>query len=324
MNNRTRKLQILAALLACVCVVAALAGCSSSSVSSSKSSEALSANDVKVQYTVPTEPFYVLVVGNDTRTGTVESSSGTYADGSARSDTMMLVRVDPVTYKISIVSIPRDTAADVDGTTTKINQAYRYHGIQGALDQVKALTGVTPKYYLDMTFVQFENFINLLGGVDVYVPADMSLQDIVGGSTISLSEGTHHLNGAEALVLARVRKIYEEYQDASRQINDRAIVQAVITMVANDPAIVSSACGVIVENCETSFAKEELEVIVQEFAAHADQITFVSGSGPYDGDSESGDWLAYREEDTWAEIIDVIEAGGDPTDVVPLPEQKVS
>ena len=48
-------------------------------------------------------PFYVLIVGNDARTGTTEASSEMYADGKGRSDTMMLVRIDPKTYQVSLV-----------------------------------------------------------------------------------------------------------------------------------------------------------------------------------------------------------------------------
>ena len=64
-------------------------------------------------------PFYVLVVGNDSRVGTTQISLEDYADGTGRSDTMMLVRVDPVTYKITLVTVPRDTEADYEGSVVK-------------------------------------------------------------------------------------------------------------------------------------------------------------------------------------------------------------
>ena len=82
-------------------------------------------------------PFYVLIVGNGARTGTTEASSEMYADGKGRSDTMMLVRIDPKTYQVSLVTIPRDTETTIDGGVAKINEAYHVGGIDMAIDQVE-------------------------------------------------------------------------------------------------------------------------------------------------------------------------------------------
>ena len=324
MNKRTRGFRLIALCALCTCLLLAIAGCTSSSGStnavSSKSIAKFSVADKPIDRIDYTEPFYLLVVGNDTRKGTVEIKDPDYADGNARSDTMMLVRIDPKEYKVTLVTIPRDTAATVDGHTAKINNSYRYHGMEGLLSQVKELTGVRPTFYFDMTFVQYENFVNGLGGVDAYVPTDMSLQDIVGGDNIKLTEGEHHLNGAEALVLARMRKIYKEDMEAVRQINDRNLVAAGITFVANHPEIVDTACDILVENSSTNWNAKDLKVLVADFAKNADKIEILSGTGPYTGDIEDGTWLATRDEGTWSELMTVVDKGGDPTSVVDLPK----
>ena len=147
-------------------------------------------------------PFYVLVVGNDSRVGTTQISLEDYADGTGRSDTMMLVRVDPVTYKITLVTVPRDTEADYEGSVVKINELYRQGGMEAAVEGVESLTGVHVQYYLDMGFVGFEKFVDQIGGVTANVPIDMHLKDIVNGGTIELNAGTQELDGPEALVLA--------------------------------------------------------------------------------------------------------------------------
>ncbi|MBQ3300545.1 MAG: LCP family protein [Eggerthellaceae bacterium] len=316
---------------AVACLALALAGCGSSAASSSASasassakSESLSVASEPVQEVKPveyTEPFYVLVVGNDTRLGTVDIVKATWADGNARSDTMMLLRIDPKTYKITIVSIPRDTQAVVDGNRTKINEEYRYHGIEGLLGQVKSLTGVEPKYYLDMTFVNFEDFINQIGGVDVYVTDHMELQDIVGGDQVVLEEGDQTLNGVEALVFARMRKIYAQNQDGVRQIHDRAIVESLIKAVAANPSIASASVDTLLANCKSNWPKADLANLVTKFCQNAGKIEILSGTGPYTGDidEEAGLWLATRDEDTWAEIINVVNNGGSPTEIVDLP-----
>lgn len=309
--------------------VVVLAGCSSSSSSSSASSasassEVLPVNDVQKtpEQTTYDEPFYVLVVGNDTRLGTVDIVKPTWADGNARSDTCILVRIDPVNYKIALITVPRDTAAWVDDVKTKINYSYEAHGIEGILGQVEELTGVKCRYYLDMTFVQFENFVNELGGIFVDVPVNMSLQDIVGGDMVSLSAGEQKLDGIEALVFARMRKIFLTDQDAVRQINDRALVESGITYVAYNPSVAELAVDAVLANSDNNWNKEDLLMLVKRFCDHASEIEIVSGTGPYEGDNdaEAGVWLAYRDEDTWREIIDTVENGGDPTDIVELPE----
>lgn len=267
------------------------------------------------------EPFWVLLVGNDTRTGTVEITKAQYADGNARSDVMMLVRVAPADHAITLVTIPRDTAATVDGTTQKINTAYQSGGIEAAVDQVEQLTGVSVAHWLDIDFVQFEAFINALGGVSVNVPATLNLQDIVGGEDITLQPGTQTLDGAQALVLSRSRKTYAGFQDACRQIQNRAIVAAGIQQVAADPEGVDAAAQALLANVDTDWDAENLTKYVQEFANHADELTIYSATGPYDGgiDAASGLWLTIRDEATWAKVIEVADAGEDPSGIVPVP-----
>lgn len=311
--------KILAVLLSSALAVCALCfvGCQQ------KQEEAPAASDDKMTVSDNTGPFYALLVGNDSRTGTVEINKDMYADGSARSDVMMLVRVDPGTHQIGLVTIPRDTQAEVDGTVCKINDAYRTGGIEAAVDQAELLTGVRIDYYCDLGFVTFEKFIDDIGGVTVNVPIPMSLVDIVSGDKISLEAGTQDLDGAEALVLARTRKAYEaEGMEAVRQMQNRQIVQNIIVAAAADPDKVEFYVDALLANADTNFDRDILVSLVTNFANNADAISFVSGTGPYDGevmDRYGGIWLAYRDTDTWAKVIGAVEAGQDPTAIVPLP-----
>ena len=326
MKARLHKTIGIALAVVCIAALVALVGCTSSSSSSASSSSGSSglpeATDVK-QSAAPAvydKPFYVLVVGNDTRIGTVEITRESYADGNARADTCMLVRVDPINYKVTLVTVPRDTAAEIDGKTRKIDEAYQFHGMPGILDQVKQLTGVECRYYFNMTFVQFVDFINQLGGVTVNVPVDMSMQDIVGGEQIELTAGEQKLNGAEALVYTRMRKIFQESQDATRQIQDRALVDSAIRMVANNPALAGVAVDAIVGHSETNWNRDDLLRLVNMFCEHAPQLQILAGTGPYEGDEQGDFWLTTRDEETWHKLIDVVNEGGDPTTVVPLPK----
>ena len=319
-----------AILIACVCAFACIALAACSAPVQSRSSESISAeaNDVasKSKEAPSTDPFYVLVVGNDSRTGTVEIDQPYYADGSARSDTTMLVRVDPKNYVIDIITIPRDTAINLGDWECKFNEAYHQGGIQATLEQVELLTGVKPKYYLDTTFVGFEKFIDAFGGVDVWVPMDMDLQDIVGGSQIYLKEGEQKLNGPEALVFARVRKaigyVYDGApEEAYRQVDDRSIVESAIRAVATGKVPADVAVKALLPNCDSNFDSDDLTYYANDFAKNADKLTIYSATGPFNGDVGSGgEWLAFRDEDAWREIISLADANQDPNTVYPHPE----
>lgn len=318
-----------AILIACVCAFACIALAACSAPAQSRSSESISAEatDVTMSKETPSsDPFYVLVVGNDSRTGTVEITKEYYADGSARSDTTMLVRVDPKNYVVDIITIPRDTAINLGDWETKFNEAYHQGGIQATLEQVELLTGVKPKYYLDTTFVGFEKFIDAFGGIEVNVPMDMELQDIVGGDDISISEGNQKLDGKEALVFARVRKaigkVYDDApEEAYRQNDDRSIVESAIRAVASGKVPGDVAVKALLSNCDSNFSADDLSYYVDDFAKNSDKLTIYSATGPYNGDaSASGEWLAFRDEDAWHEIILLADANQDPNTVYPHPE----
>ena len=145
----------------------------------------------------------------------------------------------------------------------------------------------------------------------------------MSGDKISLEAGTQDLDGAEALVLARTRKAYEaEGMEAVRQMQNRQIVQNIIAAAAADPGKVEFYVDALLANADTNFDRDILVSLVTNFANNVDAISFVSGTGPYDGevmDQYGGIWLAYRDTDTWAKVIGAVEAGQDPTAIVPLP-----
>ena len=182
--------RILAVASCCVLALCMLAGCQKKASEPAHQDETLEVSDSVQTAKAETEPFYVMVVGNDSRTGTVEITKPEYSDGTGRSDVLMLVRVDPKTYKVSLISVPRDTCTEYNGQKMKLNEVYHVGGVKELEKEVAKLTGVTPKYYMDMDFVQFEKFVDQLGGVTANVPINMQLVDIVSGDKIALNAGT--------------------------------------------------------------------------------------------------------------------------------------
>ena len=322
---KIKKAFLLAVTAVLSLAVFAVAGCSSSSgSSSSEASSAMSASDTAA--VGETDPFYVLIVGNDSRTGTTEKDIEYYSDGTGRSDTIMLMRVDPTTYKVGIVSIPRDTTCELNGSKVKINETYHQNGIEGLKSAIKDLTGVQVKYYFDTTFVGYENFVDSIGGVVANVPINMSLKDIVSGSQVSLTAGDDQtLDGKEALVLARQRKQYADWGDVCRQMQNRAVVEGVIKRVAESDSA-SMYIDALYAVAKSDMPKDDLAAVVEDFSKNASKISFVDGSGPYEGgtDPDTNEWLTYRDESTWSWVINAIEQGDDPQKIVPLPNDKAA
>lgn len=149
--------------------------------------------------------------------------------GSARTDTMILVTVNPTKKKISMVSIPRDSYVKVDTSEftgyTKINSAYTYGKEDATISTVENLLDVPINFYVTVDFDAFQQIIDALGGVEINVPVAISEANADVTKIIKLEPGLQTLNGEEALAFARTRKIDNDIKRGERQ---QLVVQAVI------------------------------------------------------------------------------------------------
>lgn len=130
-------------------------------------------------------------------------------DGNGNADTIMVGSFDLKNNKVSVISVPRDTLVDVSRKVKKINGAYGMGGVEQMLDELKPILGFRPDHYITVDIQAFVDVVNLLGGVDFYVPENMYHND-GAGFIIDLQEGQQHLNGEKALQLVR----YRGYQNA--------------------------------------------------------------------------------------------------------------
>ncbi len=149
----------------------------------------------------------ILVLGSDQRApGTKEPGAST--EGPSRADSIMLLRVGG--GHNSRLSIARDTVVDIPGHgRSKINAAYAYGGAPLAIETVKRYLGVEVNHVIEVKFDQFPGLIDALGGVDYEGGCVLSRINggrRNGGYTLRLPKGKSHINGNQALALARTRK----------------------------------------------------------------------------------------------------------------------
>jgi LCP family protein required for cell wall assembly len=171
----------------------------------------------------------VLILGTDQRpTGSKEPGA---FGGGIRSDTMMLWRIGGGTSRR--LSIPRDTVAAIPGHgTSKINAAYAYGGPALAIKTVEQFTGIKINHLIVVNLAAFPAFIDAIGGVDVTtgrICSDISGGTKNGGFSLYLQPGSHHLDGRDALTLARTRdnKCNLAESDLTRVRRQQMILNAV-------------------------------------------------------------------------------------------------
>ena len=154
----------------------------------------------------PVSATTILVLGSDQRTASTHEP-GASTSGPSRSDVMLLIRAGG--GHSARLSIPRDTIVPIPGHgVAKINAAYAYGGAALAIETVKSYLGIPIDHVVQINFDGFPKLIDALGGVDYSggcVVSRINGGFRNGGYTLSLTAGTHHLDGKAALALARTR-----------------------------------------------------------------------------------------------------------------------
>jgi LCP family protein required for cell wall assembly len=184
-----------------------------------------------------TSPNTILVLGSDARTkGTKEPGAQTIGQPS-RSDTIMLMRVGG--GRSARLSIPRDTFADIPGHgRDKINAAYAIGGPGLAVKTVEGYLGIKINHLVEVNFENFPAFIDSLGGINYTggcVVSKINGGFRNGGYTLRLKRGTNHLDGKQALALARTRKneCNPAENDLTRARRQQKILAAVRSRLLN-------------------------------------------------------------------------------------------
>lgn len=180
------------------------------------------------------------------------------------SDTMLLIRFNPDSDQLTVLSIPRDTRTYVDGLgVTKLNEANRVGGPALAATSVSDLLGdVRIDRYVRINVQGVEKLVDALGGVTLYVPKDMKYQDDSQHLYINLKEGEQHLDGNEALQFLRFR--YDETGDIGRVQRQQMLMRAMQEQ-ALSPATIArlpQILSVIQSHVDTNLSVEELLALV--------------------------------------------------------------
>lgn len=188
------------------------------------------------------EPVSILLLGVDT------GDLGRTEQG--RSDSMVVVTINPHTQKTTLLSIPRDTYTEIVGygTSDKINHAYAFGGTAMSINTVQQMLDIPIDFYVMVNMAGIQEIVDAVGGITVESPLAFSQNGF------DFVEGTNQLNGEAALAFARMR--YEDPAgDTGRQGRQRLVIEGVIRKLATPETLLNyqTILQSLSANMQTSF-----------------------------------------------------------------------
>ncbi|MGI6754775.1 MAG: LCP family protein [Atopobiaceae bacterium] len=253
------------------------------------------------------EPFYLLLMGVDTGEERAQEQD------TGRSDSMMLVRIDPVNVKVTMVSLHRDALVDIDGYGEgKLNSAYAYGGGSLVIKTVNQLAGVNISHYAEVDFDSFTQIVDSIGGITVNLPTDVYDPNYTG---LDLAAGEQTLDGNTALLLCRCRHAYDEYGDGDtyRAANQRMVIAAIIKKVlASDATTKVSSISAMADSITTDMSLTDILSLANQMKnINMDEDVYTAMT-PTEGYYYHGVWYEKINEQEWQSIMQRVNEGLPP------------
>jgi LCP family protein required for cell wall assembly len=209
----------------------------------------------------PSSPAIALVAGYDVR----GKSTGANPYAGSNSDTLMLLRADPTTDTLSLLSFPRDLMVNIycHGNTVytqdRINSAWGHcpDGPAASLDTIHHLTGLNINYFITLDFHAFKQLVNNLHGVYMNVDRRYYIPLHTGVSAINLQPGYQKLDGGQALSYVRYRHTDSDiYRTGRQQLFIEALKSRLRTAISPTSVLteVPKLIGVLKHNIEVGKA----------------------------------------------------------------------
>jgi polyisoprenyl-teichoic acid--peptidoglycan teichoic acid transferase len=209
-------------------------------------------------------PVNILVMGVDLNIEDKEED-GTLDPFKSRSDTMLLARVDPQTKGVSLLSIPRDTRVRIpDVGVDKINAANYYGGAELASEVVSDILNEVPiDRHVRVSTGAFKELVDVVGGVEVFVPHRMVYEDKTQKLSIDLEPGLQTLDGTQAEGFTRFRN--DDLGDIGRAQRQQVLVKALQKKLASPATLTKlpQLLEVVKKNVDTDLSVGEMLALIQ-------------------------------------------------------------
>ncbi|MBY0203023.1 MULTISPECIES: LCP family glycopolymer transferase [Paenibacillus] len=211
------------------------------------------------------EPFNALILGVDER----QNDRG-------RSDTMIVLSVNPGKKKVLMFNIPRDTRTEIVGRNTedKINHAYAFGGVDMSLATVEQFLGIPIHYYMKVDMEGFSKIIDLVGGVDVNNPFAFDYEGK------RYEQGNIHLDGVAALGFSRMR--YDDPKgDLGRNDRQREVLKQMLknTMQFSSVLHLQNMLDELGTHVRTDLTFDEMKELLLDYRSDLEEIDTVEIKG---------------------------------------------
>lgn len=200
-----------------------------------------------------------------------------------RSDSMLLLGVHRASGAVSLLSIPRDTRVAIPGHSSadKIGHSFAYGGVDLAIATIQGFLKIPVHYYVVADWQGFIKVVDALGGVDLFVEADMRYEDPYANLKIDLKKGFQHLNGHQAGQYVRFR--HDEMGDIGRVSRQQKFLKALATQAIRPGNLlrIPQILSIIGENVRTNmsfWSFQQVSVAIPSLKSNRIQSDMVPGN----------------------------------------------
>ena len=219
------------------------------------------------------EPINFLLLGTDDDGRGRDESKGYVS----RSDSMMILSLNPKTRTTKLLSIPRDVYTFIQGQDgpDKINHAYAFGGVNLTIDTVQNFLNVPIDYYAVINMQGLEQLVDAVGGIDITSPLTFTYQES------SFVEGqTRHVDGWNAMNFARMR--YDDPEgETGRQNRQKLVIKALVDKLTSVESVTNfpKLMEVVGKNIKTNIDLKEALTIYKKYTPALQTITSIKFEG---------------------------------------------
>lgn len=239
--------------------------------------------DEAIEVETATQPISFLLLGADTGTAEEERTE------TGRSDTIIVCTVNPNTKTTTLLSIPRDSYAEIVGYSDlydyygdyydKMNHAYAFGGTEMSINTVQEFLNIPIDYYVEVNFDGLVDIVDAVGGIEITSPLTF---DFYGPQFI---EGqTQTLTGYDALQFSRMRKQDPE-GDLGRQKRQQMVIKAILDKVLTMGTVVNykNILATLEDNVQLNMSLDEILSIASGYRKSMEnfQQFYVEGEEMY-------------------------------------------
>lgn len=218
----------------------------------------------EVNITGNPKPISILLMGVDQRKG-----------DPGRTDTLIVITLNPSKEKMMMISIPRDTRTEIigKGKMDKINHAYAFGGTKMSIDTVENFVGIPINYYIRVNMKALEELVDAVGGITVQNNVDWYDEGYYKKG-YHYKKGSITLDGPQSLGYVRMRHL-DPQGDFGRNERQRKVITAIIDKASNISSVtrITNILHALGKNVKTNMTFDEMMNIQKNYRNSQNHIT---------------------------------------------------